>query len=268
VLSLADRLEGFAAALMDPALAVPPGLVGPDGEPSPRRFAVYRNNVIVGLVGALKANYPAVCRIVGEEFFDAMARVFVVSEPPNSPILLDYGAGFADFIWGFEPVADLPYLADVARLERAWLESYHAPEAKPLGPDALAAIPGDEVAGLTLSLHPSLRQVWSKFPVLTIWRMNIGDGIPALVDFSTGGEDVLVMRAAAEVEVRAMPPGGFEFVEALKQGQSLTGAMKKALGADPRFDLSGNIRDLVAAGAFIGCHAASEPGLLTRGIKA
>lgn len=267
MLSLAERLDGFAAALIDPALVVPPGLVGPDGLPSPRRFAVYRNNVMVGLVGALKANYPAVCRIVGEEFFAAMARIFVVSEPPTSPILLNYGAGFADFISSFEPVADLPYLADVARLERAWLEAYHAPEANPLSPEALAAIPADEVAGLTFGLHPSLRLIRSSFPILTIWRMNIGDGEPAPVDFTAGGEHVLVTRPAAEVELRAMPPAGFEFVEALQQGQSLTVAMKNALCADPRFDLSGNIRDLIAAGAVIGCHPAKEPGLPTRGIK-
>ncbi|MDN5926024.1 MAG: putative DNA-binding domain-containing protein [Hyphomicrobiales bacterium] len=266
--SLADRLSGFADALFDPTLAVPPGLVGPDGEPSPRRFAVYRNNVVVGLVEALKANHPAVCRIVGEEFFDAMARAFVVSGPSASPILLDYGAGFADFIAEFQPVADVPYLADVARIERAWTEAYHAPEAIAMTPEALAAIPEDQIAGLTFSLHPSLRMVWSRFPALTIWRMNIGDGIPAPVDLTAGGEDALLIRPAADVEIRAMPPGGYEFVEALKQRQSLTGAMRTALGADPRFDLSGNLRELIAAGAVINCHPANEPGLLTRGVGA
>jgi hypothetical protein len=266
--SLADRLDGFAAALFDPAEPVPTGLVGPDGQPSQKRFAVYRNNVVVGLVEALKANYPAVCRIVGEEFFDTMARVFVVAEPPVSPILLNYGAGFADFIWGFEPVAELSYLADVARLERAWHEAYHAPEANPLTPEALTGIPEDQAGSLTFSIHPSLRLIWSRFPVLTIWQMNIGDGVPAPVDFTMGGEDVLVLRPAAEVEVRAMPPGGFAFVEALQQGQSLTEAMKTALRADPRFDLSGNIRDLVAAGAFNGCRIGNEAGPLTRGVIA
>lgn len=265
---LADRLHGFAAALLDPTLAAPSGLVGPDGEPSPKRFSVYRNNVVVGLTEALKSNFPAVTRIVGEEFFDAMARVFVASEPPTSPILLDYGAGFANFISEFEPAASLPYLPDVARLERAWLEAYHAAEAIPLTPEALTFIPGDRTADLTFSVHPSLRLIWSRFPILTIWQMNVGDGVPGPVDFAAGGEDVLLVRPAAEVEVRAMPPGGYEFVEALRLGQSLTGAMKIALGADPRFDLSGNIRDLIAAGVFIDCHLGNEPGLQMKGMRA
>jgi putative DNA-binding protein len=262
---LADRLDGFAAALLDPTLAAPWGLVGPDGEPSLKRFSVYRNNVVVGLTEALKSNFPAVCRIVGEEFFDVMARIFVVSEPPTSPILLDYGAGFADFIVRFEPAASLPYLPDIARIERAWTEAYHAPEATALTPEALAAIPDDCVPVLKFSVHPSLRMVRSPLPALTIWQTNVGDGVPGPVDFAAGGEDVLLVRPTAEVEVRAMPPGGYEFVAALERGQSLTEAMKAALTADPRFDLSGNIRDLIVAGAFVDCHVNNEPELQEQG---
>lgn len=266
--SLGDRLNGFANALFDPALAVPPGLVGPGGEPSPRRFAVYRNNVVAGLIGALKANYPAACRIVGEEFFDAMALIFVVSRPPVSPILLDYGAGFADFISTFEPAADVPYLADVARLERAWLEAYHAPEANALMPEALAAVRADDAGGLAFTFHPSLRLIRSHFPVLTIWRMNVGDGVPAPVDFGAGGEDVLVVRPDAQVEARLMPPGGYEFMEILQQGHSLTEAVKAALCADPRFDPAGNIRDLIAAEVLSEWHLADEPQAVMPGINA
>src|SRR3546814_5903028 len=67
-------------------------------------------------------------RIVGDEIFRAMARVYVASAPPHSPIMLDYGASFPDFIERFEPATTLPYLADVARIERAWIEAYHAAE--------------------------------------------------------------------------------------------------------------------------------------------
>jgi hypothetical protein len=137
---LAERQRGFAAALMDPALPLPGGLVDPDGEPSVRRFAVYRNNVVVGLTETLKDAFPAVHRIVGADFFQAIARAYVVVEPPQSPILLDYGAGFPDFIRQFEPAAVLPYLADVARIERAWTEAYHAPEASPIDPAAFSAL--------------------------------------------------------------------------------------------------------------------------------
>ena len=156
---LAERQRQFAAALLDPERPAPPGLVGPDGEPSPRRFAVYRNNVVAGLMGTLKDAFPAVCRIVGQEFFRAMARAYVVSEPPRTPILLEYGTGFPGFIRQFEPAAMLPYLADVACIERAWTEAYHAPEALPLDPAALMAIEPDQRPSIRLLLHPSVRIV-------------------------------------------------------------------------------------------------------------
>ena len=98
---LAERQRAFGTALLDASLPMPEGLVGPDGKPSVRRFSVYRNNVVVGLVESLKNAYPAVHRIVGDEFFQAMTRVYVAATPPLSPILLNYGAGFAEFIEGF-----------------------------------------------------------------------------------------------------------------------------------------------------------------------
>ncbi len=67
----------FAAALLDPECPIPAGLVGPDGRPSTKRFNVYRNNVVVSLTRVLRDAFPATARLVGEEFFAAMARVYI-----------------------------------------------------------------------------------------------------------------------------------------------------------------------------------------------
>ena len=249
---LAERQRGFATALLDATLPIPAGLVGPDGEASPKRFAVYRNNVVAGLTEALKDAFPAVYRIVGPEFFPAMARAYVVANPPRSPILLDYGVGFPEFIGEFQPAAVLPYLADVARIERAWTEAYHAPEASPIDPAALAALATEEFPAVRFQLHPSTHLVRSQFPALTIWQMNVADGVPGPVDLASGGQDVLVVRPAADVEVRLIAGGSFEFVRALTDGASVLAAMKAALTADHRFDLSANLIGLMQAGALVG----------------
>ena len=264
---LDERQRDFAAAVLDAALPMPVGLVGPDGKPSLKRFAVYRNNVVAGLTEALKDAFPALRRIVGAEFFQAMARAYVVIEPPPSPILLDYGAGFPDFIREFEPAAVLPYLADVARIERAWTESYHAPEASPIDPAALATAPPEQLPQIHLHLHPSTRLVRSQFPALTIWQMNVGDGVPAPVDLAAGGEHALVVRPLADVEVRLISRGSFNFVQALADGASVLAAMKVALAVDRRFDLTANLSDLMQVGALVGYefgrgNGAAEPGRL------
>ncbi len=175
---LAERQRDFSVALLDPALPVPTGLVGPDGEPSARRFAVYRNNVVVGLTEALKAAFPAVCRIVGSEFFQAMARSYALSDLPASPILLDYGAGFPDFIARFEPAAALLYLSDVARIERAWIEAYHAAEALPLHASGFAAIDARRLVEIHLIVQPSFGIGRPRMPAFRVWRMHVRYGVP------------------------------------------------------------------------------------------
>jgi hypothetical protein len=256
---LADVQAEFADALRDPEFGLPRGLVGPDNRPSPRRFDVYRNNVIVGLAAALASAYPVVGRIVGTDFFEAMARCYVAAEPPRSPVLLDYGATFADFIAGFAPAASLPYLADVARIERAWRESYHSAEAEPLAAADLASIEEARVAGLVLALHPSLRLVRSRFAARTIWTMNASGGEIGPVDASAA-EDALIVRPAAEVEVRSVPPGGAEFILALLSGATLGEAADAALAADAGFDITANLAGLIGAGAVVAVRLGNARG--------
>ena len=248
----AERQQDFALALLDATRPTPRGLVGPDGLPSPRRFAVYRNNVVAGLIETLKENYPAVHRIVGDEFFRAMAGQFAAAHPPRSPIMLDYGADFPVFIDGFEPAATLPYLADVARIERAWIEAYHAADAEPLSAGDLLVIDQERLAEVRLAIHPSLRVAQSRFPALTIWRMNIAGGEPAAVDLEAGGEDTLIIRPGAEVVVRQLPMGAAALVSALGAGEPVMAATVAALKATPCFDLGAVLAGLIEAGAFIG----------------
>ena len=104
---------------------------------------------------ALASRFPAIERIVGEEFFAAMARAFVAACPPRSALLASYGEEFADFIAAFEPARDLVYLADVARIEAARTRAYHAADATPMSAAEFAALDVDAVAGLRVTLHPS-----------------------------------------------------------------------------------------------------------------
>ncbi|CAN7341855.1 DNA-binding domain-containing protein [Caballeronia sp. LjRoot34] len=249
---LCERQRNFAAAILDPNMPVPRGLIGPDREPSEKRFNVYRNNVVAGLVEALKAAYPAVCRIVGHDFFAAMARVYVALEPPRSPVMLDYGETFPDFIERFEPAKSVPYLRDVARLERAWVDAYHAAEAPPADPALLATIDSRSLPQIGFMLHPTVRVVRSSFPVVQIWLMNIDAGEPAAIDISSGGENALVVRPIAEVEVRRLPAGAATFVIGLAAGASVADATALAFDEDGDFDLAGALQDLFAINMIVG----------------
>jgi hypothetical protein len=262
-----DSQYQFAAALLDPTLPVPAGVVGPDREPSQRRFAVYVNNVVVGLSEVLKDAFPAVRRLVGADFFLVMAIAYVRAHPPQSPALLEYGRTFAAFIEGFAPAASVPYLADVARIEWAWKEAYHAKDESVLDVSDLRAVPSDALPSVVLRLHPSLRLVRSLMPAFTIWRMNVADGVPEPVALDAGSEDVLVIRPDAEVEVRSVPPGGLDFLTAISNGCTVAEATEFALTCDPRFDLAEHLVGLIEAGAFASYHFDTNASSTSQGLQ-
>jgi hypothetical protein len=214
-----------------------------------KRYDVYRNNVTASLVDALAAIYPAVQRITGVEFFRAMARFHLRATPPTSPLLFEYGRDFPAFIEGYEYAQSMPWLADVARIERAWLDAYHAAEAVPLAAEALALVPPEKIGALVFVPHPASRIVRSTFPAVTIFAANRHNG-PIEPIRCTEPQDALVTRPDVDVVVRRLPPGGAEFLLSLASGNALGTAVATALGTDPDFDIAAAIAGIVEAGAF------------------
>ncbi|MEZ5812716.1 MAG: DNA-binding domain-containing protein [Rhizobiaceae bacterium] len=241
----------FAPPLLDPARPVPDLVTGPRAKAAVKRYAVYRNNVTVSLIEALADTFPAVQRIVGDAFFRDLARVYVRAEPPVSPLLFEYGHGFADFIDGFEHTRQLPWLGDVARVERAWLDAYHAADSAPLQAEALGAVAPEALASLVFTPHPALRILRSPWPAVTIFAANRQPGPVGRIE-ERDGEDALITRPELEVFVRKLPPGGAEFLTRLATGATLGEAAEHATGASPHFDLAANIAGMLEAGAFSG----------------
>ncbi|MGH8427318.1 MAG: DNA-binding domain-containing protein [Gammaproteobacteria bacterium] len=203
------------------------------GLTSAERLDIYRNNLLGNLTEALGTSYPAVLRLVGEDFFEAAAARFIRMHPSTSGNLQHYGAGFADFLAAFPEAASVAYLADVARLEWACQEALLAADADSLDPVTLGG--GD--AGSRLALHPSARLIASAYPVLTLWLYCMEDepGEPPALD---NGERVLVVRPHDAVETLALAPGEFAFLGACRDGMTLGDALTRAGAAESGFDLA------------------------------
>ncbi|PKR90152.1 DUF2063 domain-containing protein [Pleomorphomonas diazotrophica] len=244
----ADFAGPFSAALLFPDAETPALVTGPRGKRAEKRYDVYRNNVTVSLIAALASIFPAVERITGPDFFRAMARFHIRETPPTSPLLFDYGRNFADFIDRYAYAQDMPWLSDVARIERLWLDSYHAADAPVLAAEALAAVPPDDLPALRFQPHPAARLVSSPHPAITIFAMNRGSGPVGRVENQS--EHGLIARIDDEVTVRRLHSGVFAFLRALFDGDPLAAAAATALDADAAFDLPGAIGEMISAGAF------------------
>jgi hypothetical protein len=239
----------FASSLMDPACETPAIVAGPAGKGCVKRYNVYRNNVTVSLIDALAAIYPAVQRITGVDFFRAMARFHVRTRPPSSPLLFEYGRDFPDFIEQYEHAQDMPWLADTARIERAWLDAYHAADAEPLSASALAAIPTERLSDAKFVAHPAARVVRSRFSAVTIFAANRGETPEGRIDAGTP-QDALITRPDADVIVRHLPEGGAALLESLMAGRPLGEAAASALEISPSFDIAAAIAGMIQAGVF------------------
>lgn len=228
------------------------------------RLAVYRNTFASVLTNALRLSYPAIHRLVGAEFFEGAARVFIEERPPHSACLDDYGADFAEFLARFPPAASLAYLPDVARLEWAVNRALHAPDVEPLELARLAERGEADNALVHFIPHPSVSLVHADYPVDVIWRgvLEKDDAALAAIDLSAGPIRLLVERLPTGIETKRLSETEWRFTAALCAGWSLASAIEEAPGLEAHVLLAEHF----AAGRFVefGIANAADQPLLRR----
>lgn len=249
-----SQQQHFAAALLDPAQPCPPGLKTWNGSDPERRFAVYRNNVIVSLVDALADTFAVTQELVGEDFSRAMARVFAYAQPPKSRFLAFYGEDFPDFIERFPPAAGVSYLADVARLEFLRVRAYHAADVAPVPMSQFADALVDALPSLSFTLHPSVGVLESAAAVVSLWGAHqgvghIGEVVPEVP------ETALIVRAGLDVEVMSIPRSSGVFIRALLRGTCFGDAVDIAGMLDPDFDPAKPLGLLIQKAAITALHS-------------
>jgi putative DNA-binding protein len=300
-MSFETTVHAFAAALGEPSAPPPTMTHGRLGAPDARRFAVYRNNVAVGLIGALEARYPVSRRIAGDDLFRAMARAFVHRHKPRSPVMIAYGEEFPEFVTAYLAAAEAgssleddgsgrnrhreersdaaiqravgrpttpgllrfarnddrrsiqlhhatACLADVARLENAWVEAYHAEDASVATVGELGSLSPDCLPGTRIVFHPAARLLRFATPAATVWASaQVSNGSVAPTEGL--GEDALITRPDCDVRVRVLPPGGYDLALKMREGAKLIAALT-ALD-DPAFDFGTHLVGLVESGAVV-----------------
>ncbi len=226
----------FRHAILDPNLAVPAGLTDGAGRPAGRRFGIYRNNVVASLCDALADGFPALHALMGADDFRGLALAYVRAAPPGSPLMMQFGTSLPDLLDGAPQIADRPWLADVARVDLAMRQSYHAADRDPLDIAALSAIAADRLGAARFTLSPALRLVRSDWPIFDIWTAahsaiqtggqqaaQPGNSMhdPARGAIAGSSQDVLVTRPGFDPVPHPLGPGAASFVTALAAGKTL-----------------------------------------------
>lgn len=244
---------GFAQALADPhAVPAAAQLLTGDAAIAEDRLAIYRGNALANARKALSGAYPVINRLVGDEFFEGLAREYQRRFHSRSGDLNEYGDAFAGFLEDFPHVRELPYLPDVARLEWAVHRAHYAADVQAFDVARLAAVAPARQADLRFRFNPAVSVLASRYPVDRIWDVNQpGFDGEASVDIDAGPRQMMVVRPRFRVQVRRLSFGGYGWIDAAARGRPLAQALETALEIDAGFDLGDTLAMLIADNAII-----------------
>ena len=240
----------FAEAVLSADAPIPVAIREASGAAHASRFGVYRNNVVSGLINAVSARYPVVRKLLWDDAFNRVAYQYVMTEPPRSPVLMEYGGTFPQFLRAIGQGAAANTLADVAALESARTRAYHAADAAPLPPEAFNVVPVDEWPDLGIDLHPSVALLKSDFPVVSIWQANLYSTDNTLEVWKP--DCALIVRPSLDVLVHVIPACAYEFITALADGQTVGAAVARASAKASDFDLAVCFKILISARLVVG----------------
>ena len=230
---LVEFQREFAAALDRPAAGA---------------MAVYRNTVLHGAVEALRANYPVVEQIVGAEMSEQIAVDYASECPPRRPVLALYGERFADWLEEQSWIGDLPYLADVARIERLHIECLMSADTQPLSERRVREI--CQRYGSRLNLHPSVRFTWLNTPAMSIWLAHQQGFETELAPEWTAEGPLFVRPEPFATHAVRVGRAAHRLLFGIRLGETVGSAMAAAARLYPEEDLTVVLASLVTLGVF------------------
>jgi uncharacterized protein (UPF0276 family) len=244
--------QAFGAALFDSThdAALAPLLKG-----DPRRIGIYRGNLHVHWTRALTSAYPVLRQLVGDAFFDALARVYGRAHPALDPDLNRFGGALPDFLAGFTPAANHPYLPDVARLEWCVHEAWFASGVDTPGA-SFAGLAPDAFEAARAVLHPSLRLHASPWATVALWRAH-QDGGPDFPDALQAQTHALVLRPRFDVVVEDIGAADYAALACLARGETFGAALDAAFDLDGDFDVAAHLRRWIEGKIVVGYEVAA-----------
>jgi uncharacterized protein (UPF0276 family) len=168
------------------------------------RIAIYSNAYFSRLLDCLSEDFPAAKMAVGESAFEEVARAYLTQYPPTEPSIAYAGRYFADFLPRHTVSISRPFVAELAGLERALIEAFHAADAPPLKADEMRAIAPAEWSAFNVRTHPTVQVLdcrWRVHDVLSAIKEGRGYSEPARETCS-----LLVWRKSAQVYYRELQP--------------------------------------------------------------
>jgi hypothetical protein len=221
------------------------------------RMAVYQNNYAHSLREALKDSYPVVLRLIGEDFFHALAMEFIQSNPPQQASLQSYGLEFIKFISEHEQCQQLPFLTDIAHIEYLYIQCFHGPEQEAINLNHLLAEEENDLPNVVFTAHPNVHMISSDYPSLDIWYANLEDEVAEInLDECVPSRILIYRNDELQVETVQLNDMAYAFCHHLVMGQSISEAWDNLQDTSDQplddDDLNGMLTYFLGLGVFTG----------------
>ncbi len=255
--SLLEIQEKFARSMLDAQSDFFLTSVKAPPTTKAERFAIYRGNLLAIWVKTLANAYPVVQRLVGEDFFEDLARVYGKQYPSASGNLNFFGENFSDFLMRHESLRDYPYIAPVAQLEWLLHQSYYAEDREKISLSQLISQTGTDVQLVVLHFAPDVSFHQSQFATAAIWQAHQTAEVEDLkvpIDTPTY---CIISRPQWRAQILEISESAFHALKALRRGQTLESALDLALQHQANFDVGAQLQTWFAAGLFVG-HSCKE----------
>ena len=217
--------------------------------PAQGAMAVYRNTVIHGAVEALRANYPVVEQILGVEMFEHVAVDYSASCPPSEPVLALYGDKFGQWLVGQSWVEDLPYLPDIAKVERLHLECLFAPDADPLGKEEFKSF--CELREATPRLHPAAQFAWFSTPAMSIWLAHQSSVVGEIAPEWKSEGAIFARPEPFKIHSARIGRAAHRLLRGARNGEPLSASIAATAALYPEEDCAAVFASLVNLGVFV-----------------
>ncbi len=190
---------------------------------------IYREQFWLRHIACLTEDFPTVRALTGDAAFDALCRSYLEAFPPAHFMLRELGRNFAEFLARAQGDA---LLAEVARVEWAFIDAFDAAEAPALDPAAIAAATDDDWPLSRIRLHPSITLLDLSWPADAL-REEHARGEPVSRP-ERSPRRLVVHRRARQLYAEHEPESAFAVLVALAAGATLEAACAHASDAEDK----------------------------------
>ena len=257
---IAIAQQAFSNALFDARtelLALP--LFKGDSGLAAQRLALYRGNLTGLWEKSLASAYSVLKALVGDEFFEALARAYGKAYPSSAGDLNQFGGQFAAFLEGFPHVADYPYFPDMARLEWALHRAHYAGNAQAVDAERLGRLRPELLEETRFIFHPACKLIASDWAVIRLWQAHQPECGVTFPEDLARPDFGLVVRPQWKADVLPLSAAAHAALAELAQGKPLGTALDAAFLVDPAFDVGLHLQQWLQHAAFVDIEHAEQP---------